>query len=63
MVSTVKMEAVDSSETLKITRQHIPDGSDLHSHCCETLGSQRSYIFLSVHVFSLGKGWKDFDYI
>jgi hypothetical protein len=40
--STLKMEAIRSSETsvhTRYTRRHIPEGSILHSHRCENLKS------------------------
>jgi hypothetical protein len=45
--STLKMEAICSSETSvatqQTTRHHIPEDDTLHSHCCENLKSYKVY--------------------
>jgi hypothetical protein len=47
--STLKMEAVCSSETLvetqRTTSRHIPDDNTLHNHCCENLKSYTVLLF------------------
>jgi hypothetical protein len=49
--STLKMEAICSSETSVVTQQttrrHIPEGDTLHNHRCENL---KSYIFQQVNL-------------
>jgi hypothetical protein len=50
--STLKMEAICSSETSvesqQTTRRHIPEDDTLHNHLCENLKSYKCY--LNVHV-------------
>jgi hypothetical protein len=51
--STLKMEAIRSSETsvhTRSTRRHIPEDGILHSHCCENL---KSYLLVCSHVPTL----------
>jgi hypothetical protein len=54
--STLKMEAIRSSETsgtnLRTTRRHIPEDDTLHNHRCENLKSYDVYI---VHKRSIVK--------
>jgi hypothetical protein len=52
--STLKMEAIRSSETsvnTRTTQRHIPEDDILHSHRCESL---KSYIIHVLHQVLLG---------
>jgi hypothetical protein len=48
--STLKMEAISSSETSvefqRTTRRHIPEDATLQNHGCENLKSYNIYFFL-----------------
>jgi hypothetical protein len=51
--STLKMEAIYSSETSVVTQRttwrHIPEDDTLHNHRCENLKSYNFTLFLPLH--------------
>jgi hypothetical protein len=50
--STLKMEAICSSETSvatqQNTRRHIPEDDTLHNHRCENLKSYKTFVYLFI---------------